>query len=67
MILAHVLVAHVLVAHGGVGGAVAESSVLVLVLLIAGLAWRGSRATDDDEEPKPPPLDEQSQRSRSTR
>jgi len=50
--------AHVLVAHGGVGGAIAESSVLVLVLLVAGLAWRASRAADDEEEPKPPPLDE---------
>jgi hypothetical protein len=52
------IIARMLLAHGGVGGAIAESSVLVLVLLIAGLAWRGSRAADD-EEPKRPPTDEQ--------
>ena len=42
------MIGDMLVAHGGVPGAIAESAVLVLVLLIAGLAWRSSRAEEDD-------------------
>ena len=44
-------VAALIVAHGGVAGAIVESSVLIGVLLIAGLAWRASRADDDELPP----------------
>ena len=46
-------VAALIVAHGGAGGAIVESAILVAVLLIAGLAWRASRAEDDDGPDEP--------------
>ena len=37
-----------IVAHGGTAGAIVESAVVVGVLLVALLAWRASRAEDEE-------------------